>query len=584
MKIIQCRSMNDYMEYQRDESEFLPVFVGDNYLFAGPRYQSENYESCFGCFLEVLKDNESNLLPMILEILAQPMDTEIDSITGSILDELYEQMDSRVIIMDRKNYAINYHYIFKHPVCSVCKKKSSEERFFEDINLNYRFNQNFRGKRLEEIREHRVDIFDYLINPHTGLGQYLIRDVDAKMMPMYFIRSMLAGKEFYSYGRTTDLAHSKYSAIFEMLERNSSMIPQLKGSIRGSFKELNKDGVPVIHPKEFTLNDIYDPQEFEQFDDNRNYNWQRVFELNNGASYFIPEQIVYFDSQLLSKEKRFIYETSNGCALGGSKEEAILYALFEMVERDSFLVNWYNRIAPVKLNIENIKNSNIHRLVSYIMSKGFDLNIMNITMETGIPAIWVSIVDNSYQGNIKCYNAAGAHINPEKALEGALVEVITSVFVYNKLAEQEEKQELINSLKNHPEKVINMEDHVYFYAGKENYQYIKDYFTNKEVIDLSEAFPDWYQKEEKAYTLEQILCKVKKYHQRIFLADQSSDTLQKLGLYCVKIMIPTLLTMTFGNRNVRINYERVMDGPIMAGTKSERIAYDQINRDPHPFP
>lgn len=47
----------------------------------------------------------------------------------------------------------------------------------------------------------------------------------------------------------------------------------------------------------------------------------------------IPESLAYYS---LGREDSFVYETSNGCALGGSLEEAIFHAILEAAERDSF--------------------------------------------------------------------------------------------------------------------------------------------------------------------------------------------------------------------------------------------------------
>ena len=80
---------------------------------------------------------------------------------------------------------------------------------------------------------------------------------------------------------------------------------------------------------------------------------------------------------------------------------------------------------------------------------GYEIRVMDITMETGIPAIWVAAIDRNYHGKMKCYNAAGAHINPEKALEGALVEVATSIGIYDRMIRSGRLDEQLEKLKGH---------------------------------------------------------------------------------------------------------------------------------------
>ncbi len=69
----------------------------------------------------------------------------------------------------------------------------------------------------------------------------------------------------------------------------------------------------------------------------------------------IPELLAYYS---LGYEEGFVYETSNGCALGGSLEEAIFYGIMEIVERDSFLMTWYAELAlhVLTLILLTIKN------------------------------------------------------------------------------------------------------------------------------------------------------------------------------------------------------------------------------------
>ena len=48
---------------------------------------------------------------------------------------------------------------------------------------------------------------------------------------------------------------------------------------------------------------------------------------------FSSESIAYYS---LGHRDAYVYETSNGCANGGSLEEAIFHGILEIVERDAF--------------------------------------------------------------------------------------------------------------------------------------------------------------------------------------------------------------------------------------------------------
>ncbi|MBP1755110.1 MAG: hypothetical protein H6Q59_1508 [Firmicutes bacterium] len=586
MAAVQIGSWKQYNEIRKTGIEFVPVILSDNYIFVGPSCRPVPESSCLGCLINSLRDNESFYYPLLKGLLTDGyrpysgLDLEIEC---ELVQSCEEDTDNRVHIISRGNMSVNSYPVYKHPACEACVRNEKADETLRDLRPNYTFNKAFRIKTPEDIMNSREG-YENLINPHTGIGQYLFRDIDAKIMPMYFVKSDLAGREFYSYGRTSDLLHSKYAAIFEMLERYSSLVPHTKNGLYGSYRELSEGGYEVLHPRQLVIPENMLSAERGNYSDDQDYRWKKVLEFNSGKSVYLPEQVIYYDSQLISKEKRFVHETSNGCALGGSIEEAIVYALFELVERDSFLVHWYNRIAPVKLDVSKIENDNIARLVQYMENKGFRVHIFDITMETKIPTIWTAIVDEEYHGRVKCYNAAGAHINPEKALEGALVEAITSIFVYNNILESGKNVDLTEALTGAPDRVKDMEDHVYFYANQKNFSYIREFYENESVLEFKEVFASWYRRKDKKYTFKELMERVSRYHPDIYIAYLYTDINRTLGLECVKMIIPSMLTMTFGNNNKRINYERVQEGPVIAGLKSLPTLPDMIYDIPHPFP
>ena len=59
---------------------------------------------------------------------------------------------------------------------------------------------------------------------------------------------------------------------------------------------------------------------------------------------------------------------------------------------------------------------------------------------------------------------------------------------------------------------------------------------------------------------------------------------RELGLWCVKAVVPSMLTMTFGVKNQRLNLERIRKGAVEAGITDREIPEEEINVTPHPFP
>ena len=85
----------------------------------------------------------------------------------------------------------------------------------------------------------------------------------------------------------------------------------------------------------------------------------------------------------------FLDETSNGCALGGSLEEAIFYGIMEVVERDSFLLTWYAQLSLPRLDPYSANDKELELMIDRARAAaGYDIYLYNSTMEHGIPSVW----------------------------------------------------------------------------------------------------------------------------------------------------------------------------------------------------
>lgn len=581
---MECKAINVAKENTREMIciKDIPINVTASYIFVGPARSTE--KECFQCFYNFLKDNESYLFGILENGMNDSMENDLNDFELECLKNLDGDFDRRVALISRKDYSVEYLPVHCHPLVEC--KEYTHLGSIQKIDWSYCIDADKRAKKGTDIFSEQNN--KRLIKAHCGIGKQIVRDADSQIIPMYYVKSNVITNHYYSYGRSMTLQDSKMSAEFEMLERYASIVPRKKPDLTGSFFQLKAEGKAVISPKSLSLNVINDEVKrryaIEEYSDDKAYRWTQIANLVDEKAYYLPEQIMYYDAQLVSGEKRFVYETSNGCAMGGTYEEAVVYGLLELVERDAFLMHWYNRIAPIRLDIDSVKNRYLVDIVKYMTCIGYELRVMDITMETGIPAIWVAAIDKTHHGKMKCYNAAGAHMNPEKALEAALVEVVTSIGIYDKMIRSGSLDNRLKELIDNPNAVDNMEDHVYFYSLEENYKHIEPYYQNKEVIDFVERFKEWYEEAQHTFTMEQFVRRFTDYHKEIYVGVLESEANNELGLWCVKAIVPSMLTMTFGVRNQRLNLERIQKGTVIAGIANKEISIEDINVIPHPFP
>ena len=125
---------------------------------------------------------------------------------------------------------------------------------------------------------------------------------------------------------------------------------------------------------------------------------------------------------------------------------------------------------------------------------------------------------------------------------------------------------------------------MFFYALEENFHNIEPYYLNEQKVDFTERFRDWYGREDRTFTLEQFAERFRKYHRDIYVGVLESKVNRELGLWCVKAVVPSMLTMTFGVKNQRLNLDRIRKGAVAAGIADREIPEEEINVTPHPFP
>lgn len=435
----------------------------------------------------------------------------------------------------------------KHDVSfsEILKKHANEI-----IPQNRRLSIDYIGNQAKSFLEKKVilkNFIDYNTNILPGIGT-----------------EFMVNKEYYEagYGRAYSINSAKYISYLEAVERYASVFyPYKINSIYDSFNNLNS----AINPEIFILPTSH-KNNFKRYSHDLKIYWTQAESLKEKKNVLIPEQLtVYGDSFFRNKNKknRFIYDSSNGVALGGSYKEAIITGIFEIIERDNFLTTWYGYTKPRKIYISNLSNS-IKELIDYIVKRGYKVDIYDITMEIEIPCYWVLIRNFNNNVHMFSYNSSACHININKAIKNALLEAIVGINVHN---ENNKKNGIIDV-----EEVTSFEDHVQYYNHKRrNHIYNKlissEYMNNKFDVSIKITYKD-------------LLDKILKQYKDIYIVNLTSKKMRDHNLYCVKVIIPGMLPMTFGVQNERVSISRINK----ERKRLNKNTLTDLNTFPHPFP
>ncbi|MFL6555187.1 MAG: TOMM precursor leader peptide-binding protein, partial [Bacillus sp. (in: firmicutes)] len=339
-----------------------------------------------------------------------------------ILQGNHPLSDGQLCLINLKTLKSSWHSFLPVPLCSVCSHLPDDSEDAAGISLQPSPKispDSYRSRSLDDLN--KVLAKDYL-DHRTGLLNGKMVNLVPPFADVSVNLPLFEGDEGTA-GRTNSYEISELTAILEGLERYCGLEPRGKRTVVfDSFRNLkNKALNPIkvgVHAKEQYAQHGFP---FQPFNPNRPINWVWGYSFLEERSILVPELLAYYS--LGSRQHGFVYETSNGCALGGSLEEAIFYGIMEVVERDSFLMTWYAQLNLPRLDPSSADDQELQLMIERMRSvAGYDLYLYNSTMEHGIPSI-CAIAKNRKQKGVNLICAAGAHLDPVRAVKSAVHEL-----------------------------------------------------------------------------------------------------------------------------------------------------------------
>ncbi|RDU38064.1 bacteriocin biosynthesis protein SagD [Neobacillus piezotolerans] len=513
--------------------------------------------------------------------LAQMADL-ISNEVRRILQGEPSNLQEKVFIMNLKTLSTSSHFFLPDPSCPMCSSLAIDTSELARIRLESSPKINggsYRSRSMDELKA--VLVKDYL-DPRTGIMNGKMQDIRLPFADVLVMMPLFGGIEGVA-GRTNSYEISELTAILEGLERYCGIEPRGKRTVvRDSYRHLennalNPTSVGVHEPKNYEKPHF----PFKKFDPDAAMDWVWGYSFLQERPLLVPELLAYYS---LGCGEGFVYETSNGCALGGSLEEAIFHGIMEVVERDSFLLSWYAKLPLPRLDLRSANDTEVQLMVDRIQEvAGYDLYLYNSTMEHGIPSVWAVAKNRRSEGvNIIC--AAGANPDPIKAVKSAIFELAGMMFRDDEKLET--NRQTYERMLHDSFEVRTMEDHGMLYGLKEAEERLNFLLEDHGPLrTFAEEF-----KEPPAYAdlkddLQVILQRFRSLNLDVIVVDQTSPTIKRNGLFCVKVIIPGMLPMTFGHHLTRVKgLERVLKIPMQLGFKAKPLTYEQLNPFPHPFP
>ncbi|MGM0807135.1 MAG: TOMM precursor leader peptide-binding protein [Bacillota bacterium] len=486
-----------------------------------------------------------------------------------------------VFMMHLRTFKVTKHFFLPDPYCETCGDITLDTDDHAKISLQPSpkiSRDNYRCRSIDELQN--VLSRDYLDN-RTGLLNFKRYDLISPFADTVVNLPLLSGNELNA-GRTHSYLHSEQSGILEGLERYCGYAPRGKRTI--VYEPYNKVKNVAINPLSIGTHSheqYHQPHyPFQPFDPDRPIHWVWGYSLSEDRPILVPETFAYYS---MGGGEGFVYETSNGCAVGGSLEEAILYGIFEIVERDAFLMTWYGELPIPRIDMKSIDDSELQLMVQRIQHvTGFEIHLFNATMENGIPSIW-AMAKNTKEDGLNLLSAAGAHLDPLRAAKGAVQELSGMLLNMEESFVKDRKK--YEKMYRDSNLVRHMEDHSMVYGLKDAEKRLYFLLDKRKVRDFEEEFKPIHHTADLLEDLNGVLDIFKKLNLEVIVVDQTGPELKRNGLHCVKVIIPGMLPMTFGHHLTRLQgLNRVFTVPMKLGYVKQPLSPKDLNPHPHPFP
>lgn len=512
--------------------------------------------------------------------LVSPQHSWLTSISAAVLAEIALAEVMTMLESGRQPITLRTLYILRldtlegtlhpflpDPQCQECGGLPSDQSAAASIAIGSHRICAPRGYRVRQLDD---DVLRTYVDAETGIIRGVARD-GASIFPNASARIGLPGshRTEIGFGRTLSYRQSELTAVTEALERYAGIRPGGRcPAVRGSYTRLASE---TLHPPELGLHADWQYAlpgfRFQRYRDDLVLDWVWGYSFGRQAPILVPETYAYYGQA--HRDRPFVYEISNGCALGGSLEEAILYGLIEVAERDAFLLAWYTRVARGRIDLQTVRDRNVLLMVDRIEDvTGYQVHAFDITTEHDIPAFWVMAVDQWHDDRPKMRIAAGAHLEREKALASALLELAPLVSREPGAYRAERPRAL--AMLSDPFRVRNMDDHAIAYCVPEAFDRLS-FLYQAPCRGLDESITGTQRNPDIALILFQIIHQYLNSGLDVIVIDQTTPEHETGGFRCVKVIVPGALPMTFGYQHTRI-------------TGLSRLPETGLNPHPHPFP
>jgi ribosomal protein S12 methylthiotransferase accessory factor len=429
-----------------------------------------------------------------------------------------------------------------------------------------------------------LELLEPAVSPLTGIVNAVVRSTyspDAAKIVWFAGRVASARRTIgsslpeHTGGTLLSQDAARAAAVGEALERYSGSFAPFDATTLATAEEL---GDAAVDPSRFAL---FHPRQLEQrgfpfveFTRQTRLRFVKGFAVADGSPAFVPSQLTFM-SGWFEDEERVGIATSNGLACGATLEEAILAALYEVIERDAVMLAWKNRLSLPLLDWSSDDEiGTIDRRA--FGSTGLRYSVLDGSAFFDVP-VAIGLVHGP--GNEQTALAVGGGAGETVAV--AWLKALTEAFgVRRWLA----VQTLLDPDRapSEPSAVKTFDDHILFYARHKEAA-LAQFLDSSERRTRTTDVPMVYGATPRAQILE-LVRRLAEKGCSAYAVDVTAPDVAELGVHVVRVIAPELCQLDVVHSARFLGGRRLYRAAFESGMSAKPFEIADLNRLPHPFP
>lgn len=412
-----------------------------------------------------------------------------------------------------------------------------------------------------------VNSVDRIINynDEPKIYQYISQITDGRSSKK-IVNSTASGVSF-----DRDIAFMKL--LGETVERYSLGVYDSKRLVQSSYTNLVGGSKRALNPSELSLFPQFLTKHKGKIGDVPFY-WVAGKSLVTNRSVLVPAQLV-FTPYLHSKlEPVLRMEISTGAAAGENVLDATYRGICEVIERDSFMIHYYNKISSPRIDPLAFMNAKIFRIVSALKRYNLELCVNDITTDLGVPAVVAIVIDRTNMGPAVCVGLK-AGFDMEQNVIGATEEAlmvrswVRDEYIYSKYDRKL------------PKIISTIEDRASYWCPSDTIPHL-DFWINAKIIPFHRKIRLSWQTTYKQ-KVDELVSTLRLKGFEVICVDITAPKVRKYGVRVVKMIIPGLQPLHLDEKFHYLSFPRMYSAPVNMGVFSKEKNANELNSIIHPF-